>query len=167
MAAIGPAYGYFALNGRKISLPEEKEVLRSPVWAYRFWRAGSDPVVQAVEVTHALSRLATFYRSKRVKVAGQPISELVTSEFGVALLLDNHVNRPGYVVPCLEAAIEGTGLTSPGGWATHEERRLIEAYLAVRKSYGKYPMTDAATRAAVTRKYLEQGVISDERGSFL
>jgi peptidoglycan hydrolase-like protein with peptidoglycan-binding domain len=163
----GPVYGYFTVNGRKIDSIEYKEMLRSHVWAYRFWRAGLDPAVQAAEVTHALSRLTTFYRSKRVKVNGHPVSDLVTSEYGVALILDNHVNRPGYVIPCLKAAMEHTGLESPESWGNEKERRLIQAYLSVRENYGKHPMTDAVRRAAVTRRYLDRGVVSDARGSFV
>ena len=59
-----------------------------------------------------------------------------------------------------------TGLTEPENWTTDEERQLIEAYLTIRESFGRSPMTDAAKRAAVTKKYLDQGGISDERGSF-
>ena len=90
----------------------------------------------------------------------------MTSEYGVGLLLDNHVNRPAYVGACLGAALERSGLGEPAGWDSEEERRLIEAYLQIRESYGRYPMTDAAKRARVTRKYLENGTISDLRGSF-
>ena len=84
----------------------------------------------------------------------------------MGLILDNHVNRPGYVKPCLIDAMAQTGLSDPEAWGTQEELTLIDAYLEIRKTYGKYPMTDAAKRAAVTRKYLDQGTISCERRSF-
>ena len=84
----------------------------------------------------------------------------------MGLLLDNHVNRPGYIKPCLEKAMDQTGLTSPQNWGTAAERRLINAYLIIRETHGRYPMTHAAKRAAVTKKYLDNGIISDERGSF-
>jgi hypothetical protein len=84
----------------------------------------------------------------------------------VGLLLDNHVNRPAYIKPCLEKALDQTGLKRPQNWGTAAERRLINAYLKIRETHGRYPMTHAARRAAVTKKYLDDGTISDERGSF-
>jgi hypothetical protein len=158
--------GYFTLNGKKIMTPAEKEILRTPEWGFIFGTSGHDPEIRAMEIQHALSRINTFYRSKSYRPNGHYIADLITSEYGIGLLLDNHVNRPGYIKKCLEQALEETGLTEPENWTTDEERQLIEAYLKIRESYGKYPMTDAAKRAAVTKKYLDQGVISDERGSF-
>ena len=90
----------------------------------------------------------------------------MTSEYGVGLLLDNHVNRPAYVKPCVEKAMNQTNLKKPQNWGTAEERKLINTYLKIRETYGKYPMTDADKRADVTKKYLDKGIISDKRGSF-
>jgi len=94
------------------------------------------------------------------------VSDLVTSEYGVGLILDNHVNRPAYVKKCLAKALAQTGLRNPGGWGTEEERKLIDTYLKIRVTYGGSPMTDAEKRARVTKKYLTNGIISDHRGSF-
>jgi len=47
-----------------------------------------------------------------------------------------------------------------------DEGKLIDAYLKIRETHGRYPLTDAAKRAAVTKKYLDNGIVSDERGSF-
>ena len=160
-------YGYFSLRGTRIKSPEAKQQLREAPWAFHFWLAGQDPAVQAMEVKHALARLDRFYASQDYTVAGRYlVSELVTSEYGVGLLLDNHVNRPAYVGACLGAALERSGLGEPAAWGSEEERRLIDAYLQIRETYGRYPMTDAAKRARVTRKYLDNGTISDLRGSF-
>ena len=122
--------------------------------------------MQAAEVRHALARLDTFYDTARYAVTGHRVCELVTSEYGVGPLLDHHVNRPAHVVKCLALALERTGLERPESWATAEERRLIEAYVQIRTTYGSTPMTDAEKRARVTRKYVDDGTISDERGSF-
>jgi hypothetical protein len=113
-----------------------------------------------------LSRINLFYRSNSYRVRGNFIADLVTSEYGVGLVLDNHVNRPGYIKPCLEKAMDQTALANPQNWDTADERQLIDAYLKIRETHGRYPMTDAAKRAAATRKYLDDGIISDERGSF-
>lgn len=159
-------YGYCTLDGKKIAAAGDKEALRSNQWAFYFWNSAQDPVVQSIQIQHAASRLNTFYRTNRFKVDDHFIADLITSEYGVGLILDNHVNRPGYVAPCLHAAIERSGLSDPQAWGTREELRLIEAYVDIRNSYGKSPMTDAAKRADVTRKYLKEGLISSERGSF-
>jgi len=159
--------GFFSLAGQTLVTPSGKEQLRSHEWAFYFWLSGQDPLVQTIEIQHALSRINTFYRSNSYRVNGSFIAELVTSEYGVGLLLDNHVNRPGYVKPCLEKAMAQTGLANPQHWDTADERKLINAYLVIRETHGRYPMTDAAKRAAVTRRYLEDGIISDKRGSFL
>jgi hypothetical protein len=158
--------GFFTLEGQKLATSSQKERLRTSEWAFYFWLAGQDQIVQTIEIQHALSRINTFYRSRSYRVKGHFIADLVTSEYGMGLLLDNHVNRPGYIKPCLEKAMDQTGLKSPQNWGTAAESRLINAYLNIRETHGRYPMTHAAKRAAVTKKYLDSGIISDERGSF-
>ncbi len=162
----GPVTGRFDLRGQMIKSPAQKAQLRQAPWAFYFWRAGQDEEIQAMEIKHALGRLAQFYDTDSYTAGGHRISALVTSEYGVGLILDNHVNRPAYVKKCLEKALAQTGLGNPSGWGTDEERRLIAAYLDVRVTYGGSPMTDAVKRARVTKKYLDRGVISDRRGSF-
>ena len=162
----GAVYGYFSLNGKKLAAPADKELLRSDAWSYYFWKSGQEPLVQSVQIQHALLRLNRFYRSKSYKIDEYFISDLITSEYGVGLILDNHVNRPGYVKACLKKAMDQAGLSEAENWGTDEELRVIDAYLKIRESYGKYPMTDAAKRAAVTKKYLDDGAISQEHGSF-
>ncbi|MDH5537286.1 MAG: hypothetical protein OEZ08_17170, partial [Betaproteobacteria bacterium] len=157
----GPVYGYFSLRGATIKSSAAKEQLRQAPWAFYFWLAGQDPAVQAMEIKHALGRLDQFYDTKVDN--RHRVSDLVTSEYGVALILDQHVNRPAHVKACLAEALERTGLRNSGGWGTREERKLMDAYLKIR---AKTSMTDAEKRAQVTRKYLTQGIISDRRGSF-
>ena len=90
----------------------------------------------------------------------------ITSEYGVGLILGNHVNRPGYVKPCLEKVLNEANLPEPSLWTTEEEMELSNGYLPIRVKYGKYPMTDANKRAEVTKKYLENGTISSQQDSF-
>jgi len=162
----GTISGYFSLNGNKLDNYGDKEQMRSSEWSFYFWRSGQDPAVQAFEVQHALSRIDTFYRKSAYKVNGYYISDLVTSEYGVALLLDNHVNRPGYVKPCLAEAMREMSNSNPSDWETAEELEFLNNYLIIRETYGRSPMTDAVKRASVTKKYLDRGAISAERGSF-
>jgi len=163
---VNGVYGNFTLNGKKLSTSADKEQLRSYEWVFYFWKSGQDSPVKSIQIQHALSRLNSFYRTDKVKVNGHFISDLVTSEYGVGLLLDNHVNRPAYVKHCIKKAMNQTNLKKPKNWGTAEERKLINAYLKIRETYGKYPMTDADRRADVTKKYLDKGIISDKRGSF-
>jgi hypothetical protein len=158
--------GFFTLKGVKLASPAQKESMRCNEWAFYFWKSGQDPLVQSIQIQHAMSRLDVFYKSDAYKPNGFYISELVTSEYGVALILDNHVNRPGYIKGCLEKAMNNTGLTEPANWGTQEERKLIDEYIRIRATYGRSPMTDADKRAAVTKKYMDNGTISAERGSF-
>lgn len=158
--------GRLSLGGKTLMTAEDKESIRTLSWAYHFWCSGHDPVVQSVQVKHAFSRLKRFYDNDRVRVKGHRIADLVSSEYGVTLLLDNHVNRPAYVKPCLEKAIDKTGLTNPESWGTDEETQLLGAYLEIRETYGRSPMTDAARRAEVTKVSVRAGEISDERGTF-
>jgi HEAT repeat protein len=162
----GPVTGRFELSGQPIESAADKGQFRQAPWAFFFWLAGQDPAVQALEVEHALGRLGLFYDTDAYTAGGHRISELITSEYGVSLILDNHVNRPAYVRQCLEQALKRTELSDPSTWATEDERRLIEAYLDIRVTHGSSPMTDAEKRARVTKKYLDLGVVSDSRGSF-
>jgi peptidoglycan hydrolase-like protein with peptidoglycan-binding domain len=160
----GLVYGYLSLRGTKIKTPAAKEQLRQAPWAFYFWLAGQDPAVQAMEIKHALGRLDQFYSSGSYKVDNKHrVSDLVTSEYGVGLILDQHVNRPAHVKTCLAKALAQTGLRNPGEWGTDEERKLIDAYLKIRVSTS---MTDPEKRARVTKKYLTNGTISERRGSF-
>jgi len=163
----GLIHGCFSLHGAKIKTASAKDQLRQAPWAFYFWLAGQDPAIQAIEVKHALSRLDQFYTAERYKVADTFfVSDLITSEYGVGLILDNHVNRPAYVRRCLAKALEQTGLGNPSEWGTEEEARLIASYITIRTTYGNSPMTDADKRARVTKKYLTNGTISNSRGSF-
>ncbi len=164
--------GLLRLNQVTIDQPQEKEQFRKADWAFHFWKAAQQSQIQAVQIEHALSRLRDFYWSSSPKYAinGLPLSNIITSEYGVALLLDNHVNRPNYVKPCVQLAMERTGLFNPFNWSTAEESQVLTAYLNIRITYTTgtaKPMTDANTRAQKTRRYVDQGIISDRRGSFI
>ncbi len=160
--------GYFSINGRKLGSASSKEKLRDYAWVFRFVRAGADLKIQAVQILHALARLDTFYQAQESRLGGLSLHDLLSSEYGAALLLDNHVNRPGYVVSCVVQALEELGL-SPQAAAEGtdaQERRILRQYLSVRESYGRTPMTNARERADVTYSYVRGGSISIERGSF-
>ncbi len=165
---VGGRTGRFSLDGTTLTTAASKEALRDYAWVLRFARAGADATVQSLELVHAISRIDGFYFTRRSRLGGRALSEIVTSEYGVALLLDNHVNRPGYVVGCVAEALTDNGLTPDAAAAADDatERSVLRSYLTIRATYGKRPMTNAAGRAAVTREYLDAGRLSETRGSF-
>ena len=161
--------GWFSYRGKKLTSAEDKNMLREHIWAYRFARAGADIEVQAAQILHAVNRINQFYFVRSSMLDGYALADLITSEYGVALLLDNHVNRPGYVRGCVAAALERSNITptemSRGG--DEEEQLVLKNYLDIRQSYGKNPMNDARQRASVIRGYVVDDIISDSRGSFV
>ena len=164
---VGAKTGWLSYRGKKLISAADKAMLREHIWVYRFARAGADIEVQAAQIRHAVNRIQQFYYARSSKLNGYTLSELITSEYGMALLLDSHVNRPGYVYGCVAKALDRSNLSpaelSRGG--DDEEQLVIKNYLDVRETYGKYPMTDARQRAAVTRGYVVDGIISASRGS--
>ena len=163
-------YGYLSYNGRPVSSAYMKDQFREPEWAFRFWRAAQHTDVQAVEIMHALSRLKNFYWKDNFRVLGFNLNEVITSSYGVALLLDNHVNRPSWVGKCVERAMSNSGLTSGvASWTKAEEMRVLEEYIRIRANYSENnfsPMTKANERARKIQTDLRNNVLSDERGSF-
>jgi hypothetical protein len=116
-------YGHLTLDGRRLD-ETTKETLRAHLWAYRFWRAAHVPAVRRAQVRLAMSRVGTFCEKP---VAGaRRLSDYITSEYGVALLLDQHVNRPVDVPETLMQGVADhvgkTGRNDPAGWTSADER---------------------------------------------
>lgn len=155
--------GFLVLNGQPLNTAARKSVLRKPIWGYRFWRAGHDTAVRACEIEHAMARIDVFYGSARSALGGKAVSDFITSEFGVALLLDQHVNRPGHVPQTLVTAIKSFGKKNPASWTTADERKVLAMYVTQR---AKTSMTSSTKRANSIKKAVAAGELSDERGSF-
>ena len=160
--------GSFSLNGVPLTTPAQKEGLRTLDWAHRFWLAGHDDAVRTIQVKQAMDRLAIFYRSPKHLVFDRTVAEYVSSEAGVALLLDQHVNRPGHVPKTLTQAVAqlaAAGISAdPSGWSGEEERELLKAYIDLRSGTS---MTDSDKRAQVVLEAVAERRISDHRGSFV
>ena len=160
-----PATGLLTLDGQRLTSTAQKERLRTPDWAYRFWRAGHDDRVRRAQVDHAMARIQVFYRSPARRIGERFVGDYATSELLVALLLDQHVNRPGHVPQTLAQAIgklQGAP-ADPGVWTDTQERKLCELYLQFR---ALTTMTDSQKRADSIRRGVAQGLISDRRRSF-
>jgi hypothetical protein len=161
-------YSYLILNGRRLDTPQAKAVLRQPIWAYRFWRAGHDDVVRCGQIEHAVRRLQVFYRCPQPALGGRSAADLVSSELGIALLFDQHVNRPGHVPATLMQAFargvaEQRWSGDPSQWTTSEETLLLQRYLELRHASS---MTDSRGRAERLRQSVQAGRLSGQRGSF-
>ncbi|MDH5542773.1 MAG: SH3 domain-containing protein [Nitrospinota bacterium] len=159
--------GYFKIGGVLLGDSTQKNTLRSLPWAYRFWLAGHDDDMREIQTLHAASRIDLFYKQDKKKIGEFHVCDYITSEYGVALLLDQHVNRPGHVPRILGDAVnELSGkldIKNPQKWKDDDERMLIEKYLELRT---KTSMTHPTHRAETVFKQVKAGVISDKRGTF-
>ncbi len=141
----------------------EKDVLRQVQWAYRFWRAGHHPALRNCQIAHAANRTSDFLDKA---AANRPLREWLTSELGIALIFDEHVNRPGHVPRTLEQAIAGLAEDARdcARWTNGEERDLIARYLRVRNATN---MTSSEERGRAIAAMVAKQKLSDARGSFV
>ena len=163
-AGLRLRYGFLTLRGATVNTLAGKDGLRSAEWAYRFWRAGHFESVRACQAQLAADRIAVALATT---LDNQPLSQLVTSEQGVALLLDEHVNRPGHVPATLKqavAAVIADGAPADAAqWQDEQEAALIRHYIDARNATN---MTDPAGRARKIGTFVQQGALSDARNSF-
>jgi hypothetical protein len=162
MVPIKPLHtGHISIGGQVLKTAAEKTPLREALWAYRFWRAGHDDTVRACELKHALSRIDDFMGLQLA--GGRPVSAFLTSEIGVALLFDEHVNRPGHVPGTLRDGLNASGLSQdPTGWTDADEATLLQNYIDKRNLTN---MTSSAQRAAAIFA-IPAAQLSRGRGSF-
>jgi hypothetical protein len=165
LVKTGALTGCLVLDGRRLDSSAAKSPLRRAEWAYRFWRAGHHPDFRAAQLALAASRIERFIKAI---AAGRQIGEWLTSQYGIALVLDEHVNRPGHVPGTLDVALRklfGNEATAqaPATWSDAEELRLIDAYLTVRETTS---MTNSTARARLIGECTRTGQLSDDRGSF-
>ncbi|MCB9293631.1 MAG: peptidoglycan-binding protein [Lewinellaceae bacterium] len=158
-------YGFITLNGSVVGTHAAKEPFRRPEWGFRFWHAGQDPRIQAVEIDHALGRLNNFYWKEREELGGHTLAQLINSEYGVALLLDQNVNRGNDVYSTVGEALGGFDLDNIGSWTDEDEQLLIEKYLEQR---ARTKMHDPEGRAGRIREMAGEGenLLSERRNTF-
>lgn len=159
--------GRLVLNGAPLDTAAEKEQLRQVKWAYRFWRAGQHDAVRLAEFDFAAGRIGRFIDADTL---GRPLRAWISSELGIAQLLDEHTNRPGHVPGTLRLGLQalfGGRPPDPSRWQSADERRLIAAYLKARHARTRSRMTDSEARAGRIAAMAEQGGLSAARGSFI
>ena len=163
-----PPTGFFSLNGSIVKSPGDKQTkLRTLPMAFRFFTAGKNAAMRQAEIEYAASRIDLFYRDAKHQVRNLFIGDWVSSEFGVALILDEHVNRPGHIPGTLAAAvtdfINAGGSSDPTTFDTAAEAKLLNLYI---KRRNQTSMTDSNNRAQRIRQAVTNGLASDQRGSF-
>jgi hypothetical protein len=157
--------GFFSLNGAVIKTAADKgQKLRTLERAFQFFKAGQNDVMRQVEVEHAASRIDLFYKDASHRIKGLFVADFISSEAGVAMILDEHVNRPGNVPTTLAGAVNqfitASGKNNPQTWTDQDERTVLNLYVQRRN---KTSMTDSQKRAdTITRS----GLASVARGSF-
>ena len=117
------------------------------LWAARFRLAST--ALSAYGLAQALEAAARFDRILRevpnLVVAGvnQPLNSVISSRLGVALILDQHINRPGNVGPDLQTAINNAG---PQPNADALDIAATNQYAVIRQQPGH--MQDGPVRTA-------------------
>ncbi len=164
----GAVTGYLTLNNVVQNTDARKAAFRNNNWALRFALAGKDPEICATQVLHAINRFNRFYFTTDPAFGGLSINDMLSSEYSASLLLDQHVNRPGHVKDVVTMALKQAGLTPQqmAAGTDADELKVINKYLAIRKTFGKSPMTNSDTRAKVVKNFLDKGLISATKKSF-
>lgn len=135
-------------------------------WALRFALAGKDPQVCAVQVLHAINRFHSFYFVPFAEFNGLTINDMLSSEYAASLLIDQHVNRPGHVKKVVLQALQQSGFTPQqlANGSDADELKVIKKYITIRNTTS---MTHADKRAAVVKGFLDKGLISAQKKSFI
>lgn len=115
------------------------------------FRAGRDAEFQQKQIGDFVTRLDDALEKVPRGAYTQPISSYLTSEQAASLVLDQDVNRPGYVATDMGRALDTFYAANPkvsrdpSQWTAQEratyEPQIVAAYTSVRR------MTDADTRA--------------------
>ncbi len=159
-----PPTGFFTKDGTVLRRSAQKQrSLRTFEMAYCFTKAGEVDEFREAQIRHSIDRLDMVLSLPVPGHAGRTIQDFVKSEYGVALLLDQHVNRPGHVPRTLTQAINGmVGAlgANPDRWSSTDEVKLLDRYLNLR---ARTNMTDSNQRA----RNIERAGASKDRGSFV
>ena len=123
--------------------------------------------MRRAQIELAMSRIHVFHK---LPIPGRRfvIADYVKSEYGIALLLDQHVNRPAHVPETLLQAadlfVEATQKGDPATWTSDDEAMVLAIYLSFRTATN---MTESQKRAERTLEAVKAGILSDKRGSFV
>jgi LysM repeat protein len=164
--STGDVTGLITLNGVLQNTVARKSAFRNNSWALRFALAGKEPLICSVQILHAINRFNTFYFVKDAGFDGLSINDMLSSEYAAALLIDQHVNRPGHVKMVIKKALASLAITPQqlAAGKDDDEMKVIKKYIAIRNTTS---MTDPQKRADVVKSFLDRGLISAKKKSFV
>lgn len=162
----GNVTGFITLNNVVQNTDARKTAFRNNNWALRFALAGKDPAICAIQVLHAINRFNRFYFVKDADFGGLSINDMLSSEYAASLLIDQHVNRPGHVKTVIKKALANLGITPQqlAAGSDEDEMKVIKKYIAIRSTTS---MTHSDERAKVVKNFLDKGLISAKKKSFV
>lgn len=164
--STGNRTGFITLNNVVQNTDARKSAFRNNNWALRFALAGKDPSICAMQVLHAINRFNLFYFIKDADFGGLSINDMLSSEYAAALLIDQHVNRPGHVKMVIKKVLASMAITPQqlAAGTDDDEMKVIKKYIAIRNTT---TMTDPQKRADVVKVFLDKHLISAKKKSFV
>jgi hypothetical protein len=128
------------------------EVLRKLKFVYSFIRAAENSQFQETQLNAAKDWFTTVIAyNVTVNSITKKVKEYITSEYGLALVLDLSVNTgQGNVIPTVKTAVENVLsqnqdiVNDPSEWGDNEEEMIINEYINVRHNLTIF--TEAETR---------------------
>jgi hypothetical protein len=113
-----------------------------------------EAVARFDRIQREVGNITVQLRGGRIQV---PVNQLITSQFGAALVLDSHINLPGLVRPDLQRVANDVG-TQPDEDAL--EQAIVNRYEAIRRTF------DTPGRNARIHRRLDHRPGSHGHGSF-
>ncbi|MCB1179947.1 MAG: hypothetical protein KDK36_20385, partial [Leptospiraceae bacterium] len=156
--------GFLLLDGRILKDPIKKKEIQENIWLLRFMKAGQDYNVAYIQMEYSINRLKMFYTIPNKNLDSYALSDLLTSEYSVAQLLDTHVNRPAFVYGLVKKTLIELNLR-PVDLINKEikEFDFMEKFLKLRKDYtekqGQNPMTHSTDRGNSIKS---KGLLTDK-----
>ncbi|MCB1176948.1 MAG: LysM peptidoglycan-binding domain-containing protein [Leptospiraceae bacterium] len=162
-----PNSGYFILNRAVLDTSEKKKVLQTRKWVNQFKDFGKNLDFCYMECLFALERLKRFYFKRHVFLKNLMLSEVLTSEYSVAILYEAHVHRPSNVTKILKQALMNLNLLKYNlrGIDARTEARIIQEFIRIKHSHYK---TDFEKKIAATRvRKISSRKMSRKKDSFV
>jgi hypothetical protein len=135
---------------------------------------GKDPDFQAIQLKGAVDTITAI---KNTSVGSSKISEYLKSERGLGHVVDFEANRPAYVKPSFNEAVQNTGKKLGLSSATPSRQELLDGLKAklndaeyakeIDKKYGKGTSEKLKMNAGAREEFLERRLSEEFRDSFL
>jgi len=134
--------GFLCIGETVLNDSAAKDVIREYKWAQLFRVASQDPDYQLIQLRYAFERLKIM-RDEPLRLSDNKVHKigaLFTSQYSVALLADQHTNRPGNVAENILSLIGAVGAHAPMDEGKAFSQNDLDAIIALYKG-GKRQMT--------------------------